>query len=557
MAIGGDGRVQRGLGGPAGLGEIAVPRGDDTALRLDLSPVFENGIAFFGSRHAADAAWVNTNGTLSLGRALPDYPTAPPQASPGLDLIAPFWGDVDTRLDGEGAESGSIFVDIDAARDVVSVTWHNVGVYRRDATRSNLVQLQLFDRGGGDLDIVFRYERIGWTQGTAEDDAGARAGLAGARLYVPQWLASDPGALAALPKTAGNTGQAGLWVYEMRGGLVEGISLTEGLRLTGGAGPDLLEGTPGDDRLSGGGGADTLDGRAGDDSLSGGAGADLLAGGAGEDILAGNEGDDRLYGGSEDDRLFGGAGDDLIEGNDGADILTGDAGDDSLSGGAGDDTLWGGPGADRLDGGAGRDLLRAGDGRDILIGGAGDDRLKGGASAADLRDTLYGGAGDDLLDGGHGNDVLHGGTGADALTGGFGSDTLIGNEGADILSGGALSDLLYGNDGFDFFNGGFGFDRMNGGAGPDRFFHLGVADHGSDWIQDYSGAEGDRLVWGGGQAGPARFQVNYADTPRAGAPGVSEAFVIDRATGQILWALVDGAQEVIRVQVGADVFVIA
>ncbi|PYE82161.1 hypothetical protein DFP88_1051, partial [Pseudoroseicyclus aestuarii] len=78
------------------------------------------------------------------------------------------------------------------------------------------------------------------------------------------------------------------------------------------------------------------------------------------------------------------------------------------------------------------------------------------------------------------------------------------------------------------------------------------------WVQDYSSAEGDRLVWGRGEAaGAARFQVNYADTPGAGAAGTAEAFVIDKATGQILWALVDGADETIRVQVGTDVFEIA
>ncbi|PYE82184.1 hemolysin type calcium-binding protein [Pseudoroseicyclus aestuarii] len=228
-----------------------------------------------------------------------------------------------------------------------------------------------------------------------------------------------------------------------------------------------------------------------------------------------------------------------IEGDEADNILTGTVADNEIIGLGGDDRLSGG------------------DGADTLSGGEGDDLLYGGASMADLRDVIYGGAGDDRIDGGYGNDLLYGGTGADEIAGGFGADTVIGNEGADILTGGALGDILVGGDGFDFLNGGFGHDRMNGGEGPDRFFHLGVFDHGSDWVQDYSSAEGDRLVWGGGEAGAARFQVNYADTPNAGAAGTQEAFVIDKATGQILWALVDGADEVIRVQVGADVFEIA
>ena len=216
-----------------------------------------------------------------------------------------------------------------------------------------------------------------------------------------------------------------------------------------------------------------------------------------------------------------------------------------------------GAGNDRIEGSALADTLRGGDGTDTIIGGAGDDILFGGSTAADLRDVIYGGDGNDSIDGGHGNDELHGGEGRDTILGDFGSDTLIGNAGDDVLIGGALSDLLLGGPGNDFMNGGFGFDRMNGGTGADRFFHLGIADHGSDWVQDYRAAEGDRLVHGlgAGAVRPDQFQVNLANTPGAGAADVAEAFVIFRPTGQILWALVDGAAETaIIVQAGSQVF---
>jgi hypothetical protein len=53
----------------------------------------------------------------------------------------------------------------------------------------------------------------------------------------------------------------------------------------------------------------------------------------------------------------------------------------------------------------------------------------------------------------------------------------------------------------------------------------------------------------------SQFQVNFAQTQGAGAAGVDEAFVIYRPTGQILWALVDGAaQTSIEVQAGSQVF---
>jgi len=124
----------------------------------------------------------------------------------------------------------------------------------------------------------------------------------------------------------------------------------------------------------------------------------------------------------------------------------------------------------------------------------------------------------------------------------------------DTLIGGSAADTMFGGDGDDFINGGFGYDRLNGGAGADRFYHRGIADHGSDWVQDYSAAEGDVLVWGGAAASASDFQVNYADTAGAGVAGVSEAFIIYKPTGQIIWALVDGdAQSEIYIRIsGSD-----
>ena len=188
----------------------------------------------------------------------------------------------------------------------------------------------------------------------------------------------------------------------------------------------------------------------------------------------------------------------------------------------------------------GADTLLGGDGADTLNGGDGNDEIVGGASGNDLRDVVFGGNGNDTADGGYGNDELRGDAGNDQLAGGFGADTLIGGTGDDTLTGSALGDLLFGGDGDDFVNGGFGFDRMNGGTGTDDFFHLGIASHGSDWIQDYNSTEGDVLLLGNGSATRTQFQINEAFTPGAGDADVADAFIIYRPTGQIVWALVDG-----------------
>ena len=185
------------------------------------------------------------------------------------------------------------------------------------------------------------------------------------------------------------------------------------------------------------------------------------------------------------------------------------------------------------------DSLSGGDGSDTLIGGAGDDTLVGGTSTLDVRDILYGGDGQDALDGGYGNDELRGDAGDDTIIGGFGVDLIVGGDGNDQLTGQAWSDEIYGGEGDDFINGGFGHDRVNGGSGADRFFHIGVSDHGSDWIQDYNAAQGDVLQFGVSGTRD-QFQVNFTETAGAGVSGVQEAFIIFRPTGHILWALVDG-----------------
>jgi hypothetical protein len=234
-------------------------------------------------------------------------------------------------------------------------------------------------------------------------------------------------------------------------------------------------------------------------------------------------------------------------------VLTGTPGPDTLTGGPGDDTLAGAAGDDVLRGAAGRDLLNGGEGADTLDGGDGDDWIHGGLSPADRRDVVYAGAGNDTVHGGAGNDEVSGGDGDDLIFGEVGADTLIGNAGDDTLSGGSLADRLFGGPGDDFLNGGFGSDRLNGGPGADAFFHLGIRDHGSDWVQDYDAAQGDRLVFGGAGVRD-HFQVNIAETAGAGLAGVAEAFVIHRPSGLILWALVDGgAQASINLQIGGAV----
>ena len=51
------------------------------------------------------------------------------------------------------------------------------------------------------------------------------------------------------------------------------------------------------------------------------------------------------------------------------------------------------------------------------------------------------------------------------------------------------------------------------------------------------------MIFGDSSADIDDFQVNFTETAEAGTAGVEEAFVIYRPTGQIVWALVDGADQ--------------
>jgi Ca2+-binding RTX toxin-like protein len=318
--------------------------------------------------------------------------------------------------------------------------------------------------------------------------------------------------------------------------------------LFGGSRHDILNGGSGNDHLTGGRGIDTLYGGAGTDtahydvetSVDGVTGitVDMTAGTVTDSYMVSDTlfGIERIEGSTFNDLFYAGSTVAYFHGNEGA---------DTFYGGALGDSLFGDAGNDRILGNGGDDTLRGGDGVDTLDGGDGDDFIFGGDSRTDLRDVIKGGAGDDRIDAGYGNDLVYGQDGNDVIIGGFGADTLIGQGGDDVITGSALSDLIYGNDGNDFVNGGFGHDRINGGAGADKFYHLGIRDHGADWVQDFSDVEGDHLVFGTAGATKADFKVNFTHTG-SGDTAVMEAFVIyiPRAIlpgdNGIVWALVDG-----------------
>ena len=397
--ITGNGTAVKGLGGAAGFGETQLARGDDTVARVDLRAVFGAGFTLGGVNFVGDAVYISTDGMVSFGQGLAGV------VPPAAPFLAIFNADVDTRLDGEGAESGAVWLDIDTAQDCVTITWDHVGFYRRNASLTNTFQMQLFDRGGGNFEVVYRYEDISWTSGDLQGGwgglggtaalIGTRAGSGGAVVSLP--ASGNEAAELALDTSLGNTGVKGLWVIPF------------------GTAPADILGTAGADLLAGTDAADTMRGLDGDDVLRGSLGSDVLDGGAGLDRAD----------------YTAATGAVLIDlGNPAAQIRGQAAGDTYL----GIERYTGSAMADTMRGGAGGDDFDGGRGMDSLLGLGGSDTLAGG----DQNDLLYGGAGADMLSGGTGNDVIYGGKGGDSLSGGTGADVFVfagtGRQGRDWIT---------------------------------------------------------------------------------------------------------------------------
>lgn len=206
-----------GLGGDFNYGEIIVPRNDDGFTEYDISSVFEDGLNFFGNSYTN--LFVNTNGNITFGDGLDVFTPTVISGNPGSPIIAPFWADVDTR-DGGSTPSAPISLDLDTVGDVVTVTWPGVNYYSQQGDLQNYFQLQLFDRGDGDADIVFRYQDIQWTSGEASSGVVARAGY-NANNGVDTFELPQSGNLEQmldLENIRGNTGVNGLWTFQVRNG---------------------------------------------------------------------------------------------------------------------------------------------------------------------------------------------------------------------------------------------------------------------------------------------------------------------------------------------------
>ncbi|MFB2876559.1 nidogen-like domain-containing protein [Floridanema aerugineum] len=151
-----------------------LPGNDDGSTgRVDLGFTAN----FFGLNF--NQLYVNNNGNITFDRALSTF-TPFGLTSTASQIIAPFFGDVDTRS-GNPVTYGSTTVD---GRQAFAVNWDNVGYFSYGTNRTNSFQLVMVDRsdtGAGNFDFEFNFDRVQWEAGSA---SGGVNGLGGSPARV-------------------------------------------------------------------------------------------------------------------------------------------------------------------------------------------------------------------------------------------------------------------------------------------------------------------------------------------------------------------------------------
>ena len=213
----------------SGFNANTLPRNDDGSA----GPVpLGFSVTLFGNSN--DAVYVNNNGNVTFGGPLSAFTPFNLLQTNQL-IIAPFFADVDTSEAGSEVTFGTGSFE---GKPAFGVNWIDVDYFSSSTSHSNRNSFQLIlvsrsDRGSGDFDIVFNYDRIQWETGQASgSDANglggnsARAGYAigaGAPGSAFELAGSaingaflDGGTRALISNSRGSS-VPGRYVFEIRG----------------------------------------------------------------------------------------------------------------------------------------------------------------------------------------------------------------------------------------------------------------------------------------------------------------------------------------------------
>jgi hypothetical protein len=216
-----------GFGGDRGFGsDSLVPNDDSSSGQLNLP--FQ--INFF--QQTFNNFYLNNNGNITFRSPLSVYtPNAFPQTN--QPMLAPYWGDVDTRGAVIPGVANKVWYTSPNANTLV-VTWDQVGYFPSATNKSNSFQLVLSKVGtNGDFDAEYRYNQLQWTTGNASGGSNglggtpAQAGWDAGNLTNYQTL---PGSRTAQVLDLVNTSNVsdatpGLWKFSFRNGTLPGQSI--------------------------------------------------------------------------------------------------------------------------------------------------------------------------------------------------------------------------------------------------------------------------------------------------------------------------------------------
>ncbi|MFT5049726.1 MAG: hypothetical protein ACI8QZ_001119 [Chlamydiales bacterium] len=149
-----------------GVGPCELNDDGSSVIALPLQFSFD----FFGT--AQTDLFINNNGNVSFGASFSNFSAYGFPVS-GFPMIAPFWGDVDTR-----SGPGTVFFKSEANR--FTVTWDHVGYYSNGTDKLNTFQLILTDGTdpliGIGNNVCFCYDDMQWTTGSASGGSGGFGG---------------------------------------------------------------------------------------------------------------------------------------------------------------------------------------------------------------------------------------------------------------------------------------------------------------------------------------------------------------------------------------------
>ena len=210
-----------------GIGSTPFPGNDDGSTGL--VPIGFT-VNFFGANRSQ--LFVNNNGNVTFDSPLGTF-TPFPLSGSGRAIIAPFFGDVDTRA-GNIVTYGQGTVD---GRPAFAVTWPGVGCFSVITSVLNHFQVVLIDRsdtGAGNFDIEFNYDRIQWETGQASGGNAQCRGGSPARVGYSSGGISpvsfelpgsgvsgaflDSNATSGLIHNSRNTFQDGRYIFPVRNG---------------------------------------------------------------------------------------------------------------------------------------------------------------------------------------------------------------------------------------------------------------------------------------------------------------------------------------------------